>query len=279
MNNHILSNTRVLLIATMLSAMMLTASSMPSLVSTKAFAQQDIASEVNERVNEVLTQVNPLNSEDEDQQQDASDSDTATAADEQQVEDEEATTTAADEQDASDSEASSTPENRDSQINLDSNSQGETSRVEEDERVTVDPIIQTEVQTGINVNADTALVMDEEDCEDANDEVFQGNGQDSNQQARSEGRVGDNGIYVSPKVQTSEQIAYNVNVDVDLVLVEGCDPSDEVVQANDQSDTQVISSGLEASKDGSTTIIPAEQRSEQRSGNIGVNKDVILPVL
>ena len=246
--------------------MMLVASLMPPLVPTGAFAEQHIAADVNGQVDELLAQVNPLQSEDEeDPQQDASDSDTGT-------------TTAADEQDASDDEASSAPENRESQINLDSNSQAETSRVEEDERVTVDPITETEVQTGVNVNADTALVLSEEDCEDANDEVFQGNGQDSNQQARSEGRVGDNGIYVSPKTQTSAQIAYNVNVDVDVVLAEGCNPSDNVVQANDQSDTQGISSDLEVSRDGSITIIPGEQNSHQISGNIGVNRDIIRPV-
>ena len=266
MNNDILLKRPVLVIATMLSAVMLVASLMPTLVPTGAFAEQHIATDVNGQVDELLAQVNPLESEDEeDPQQDVSDSDTGT-------------TTAADEQDASDGEASSTPENRESQINLDSDSQAETSRVEEDEHVTVDPITETEVQTGVNVNADTALVLSEEDCEDANDEVFQGNGQDSNQQARSEGRVGDNGVYVSPKTQTTAQIAYNVNVDVDVVLVEGCNPSDDVVQANDQSATQGISSGLEASRDGSTTIIPAEQRSDQISGNIGVNRDIIRPV-
>ena len=266
MNNDILLKRPVLVIATMLSAVMLVASLMPTLVPTGAFAEQHIATDVNGQVDELLAQVNPLESEDEeDPQQDASDSDRGT-------------TTAADEQDASDDEASSAPENRESQINLDSNSQAETSRVEEDERVTVDPITETEVQTGVNVNADTALVLSEEDCEDANDEVFQGNGQDSNQQARSEGRVGDNGIYVSPKTQTSAQIAYNVNVDVDVVLAEGCNPSDDVVQANDQSDTQGISSDLEVSRDGSITIIPGEQSSHQISGNIGVNRDIIRPV-
>src|SRR5918994_4263086 len=281
MNNHILSNTRVLLIATTLSAMMLAAASMPSLVSTRAFAQQDITSDitsdVNERVNEALTQQPNPNSESEEEEQEASDGDAAAAtADEQEGAGDE-------EQDTSDGDASSsssTPVNpSNSEINLDSNSEEDVNRVEEDDFVTVAPIIQTSVQPDVNVDANTHVITDEEDCEEANDEVTQANLQGSNQQGRSEGEVGDNSIYVGPTVQVSEQISVNVYADTDVILVEGCDlPSDQVTQASVQGSNQGTSSDIEASEEGSTVLIPAYQRSGQTAEHVDINRDIIKHV-
>lgn len=247
MNNYILSNKRVITIATMMSFMMLAASSMPSLVPTGAFAQQEIASDVTEKVNGILTQQSDPNSN-------------------------------SGEQDASDESESATPENApDSDINLEAASEEESSSVEEDDFVTVDPITQTNVQPDVNVGVDTALVMDEEDCDEANTEVVQANGQESDQQASSEGRVGDNSFYVSPKTQLSEQIAVNAHVDLDVVLVEGCNPVDDITQVNAQGSSQGTSSDLSSSPSG-TAIIPSDQRADKHAYNIGVNQDVILPV-
>jgi hypothetical protein len=280
MNNYILSNKRVITIATMLSFMMLAASLMPSLVPTGAFAQQEIASDVTsgvtEKVNGMLNQQSDPNSN---SGEDASDGENTEAA--------AAATTADEEQDASDgSESSSdesesaTPENApDSDINLDSASEEDTSSVEEDDFVTVDPIVQNNIQTDVNAGADVALVMDEEDCDEANTEVVQANGQDSDQQADSEGRVGDNSFYVSPKYQISEQIAVNAHVDLDVVLVEGCTPVDDITQVNAQRSDQGVGSDLSSSGSGTTAIIPANQRADKFAYNIGVNDDYILPVL
>lgn len=256
--------------------MMLAASSMPSLAPTGAFAQQEIASDITEKVNGMLTQQSDPNSNSG--EQDASDGDNTEAA--------AAATTPDEEQDASDgSESSSdesesaTPENApDSDINLDSASEEDSSSVEEDDFVTVDPIVQNNVQTDVNAGADVALVMDEEDCDEANTEEVQANGQDSDQQADSEGRVGDNSFYVSPKYQLSEQIAVNAHVDLDVVLVEGCNPVDDITQVNAQESGQGISSDLSSSPSG-TAIIPADQRADKFAYNIGVNNDYILPVL
>jgi hypothetical protein len=259
----------------MLSFMMLAASSMPSLAPTGAFAQQAIASDVTEKVNGMLTQQSEPNSN---SGEDASDGDNTEAA--------AAAAPADEEQDASDgSESSSdesestTPENApDSDINLDSASEEDSSSVEEDDFVTVDPIVQTNVQPDVNVGVDTAVVMDEEDCDEANTEEVQANVQDSDQQAGSEGRVGDNSFYVSPKYQLSEQIAVNAHVDLDVVLVEGCNPVDDITQVNAQESGQGIGSDLSSSPSG-TAIIPADQRADKIAYNIGVNDDYILPVL
>jgi hypothetical protein len=144
--------------------------------------------------------------------------------------------------------------------------------------VTVDPIVQNNIQTDVNAGADVALVMDEEDCDEANTEEVQANGQDSNQQADSEGRVGDNSFYVSPKYQLSEQIAVNAHVDLDVVLVPGCNPVDDITQVNAQRSNQTTGVDLSSSPSG-TAIVPATQRADKFAYNIGVNDDYILPVL
>lgn len=260
MNNYILSNMRVLMIATMLSGMMLAASLVAPLFPKSAFALQEglpsASGIINEVTDTVSPQSNPGSNSEEELEQDASDGSES----------------------SSDESESATPENApDSDINLDSASEEDSSSVEEDDFVTVDPIIQTNVQPDVNVGVDTALVMDEEDCDEANTEVVQANGQDSDQQAGSEGRVGDNSFYVSPKSQLSEQIGVNAHVDLDIVLVEGCNPVDDITQVNAQESGQEISSELESSPSG-TAIIPADQRADKYAYNIGVNEDVILPV-
>lgn len=259
MNNYILSNKRVLAIATMLSFMMLAASTVPSLVPTTAFAQQSVTSDITTDVDDRLAEkFNPGSNSGEGQQGASQGDDPAPAT--------EAT-------------ESSPPENGpNSEINLDSQSEEDTSRVEEDDFVKVDPILQNDVQNDLNVNVDAALVMDEEDCEEAQNEVVQGNGQQSDQQAGGEGRVGDGNFYISPKSQLSEQFAMNANVDVDVVLVEGCNPVDDITQVNAQQQDQGISSDLSSSPSG-TVIIPADQRADKFAYNLGVNRDVVMPVL
>jgi hypothetical protein len=144
----------------------------------------------------------------------------------------------------------------------------------------VDPITSTAVDVDANVNADTHVITDEEECEEANDEVNQPIAQSADQQeGRSDGAVGDNGVFVSPKTQLATQVALNLNVDTDVILVDGCNtPSDELTQAATQSSDQRTSSDVEGGS-GSTIIIPSTQRVDVISRNIGIDNNVMQPVL
>jgi hypothetical protein len=218
MNNVILSNKRVLMIATMLSAMMLTASSMPSLVPTTAFAQQDLKSDTNALVGAVLTRhLNP-NSENEGQ---SAPEDDAAATDEQEEEraGEAAAATADEGQSAPEDDAAATSvDPLASETNRDPESEEEMSSVDEDDLVTVDPISQTSVDTDVNVNVDTALVMHEEDCEKANDEVTQANGQVSDQGISSDLESSPTGTAIMPADQRADKFAQNIGVNRDFIL-------------------------------------------------------------
>jgi hypothetical protein len=180
------------------------------------------------------------------------------------------------------------------QPSLDSTSEDDTSASEEDTSaseedtsdnggtdydVIVDPIVQTDVEADANVNADTHVITDEEDCDEANDEVNQANVQSADQRGRSDGEVGDNGVYVSPKVQTAEQVGLNINVDTDVIMVDGCNPpSDPFDQSNTQSSVQGTGSDVMKGED-STVVIPAYQTSGAVARNIGINNDEVRPVL
>jgi hypothetical protein len=271
MNIDFVSNKRILMIATMLSSMMLAASMMPSLVPTTAFAQNvPDASVINENVERALSGQSGSDSAaaatEENGQETSDGDDTGSAA-----------ATEEDEQEESDGDTSEvTPVN--SGINLDSNSEEDTTPVNSEDSLTVDPVVQSAVQSDLNVNVDTALVMDEEDCDEASNEVVQANGQESGQQAATEGRVGDNSIFVGPKLQLSEQVALNANVDIDVVLVDGCNPTDDITQVNAQSQDQGIGSDLTSSESG-TAIFPAYQMADNQAYNYGVEQDYVLPVL
>ncbi|HEX6281005.1 MAG TPA: hypothetical protein VFZ67_02125 [Nitrososphaera sp.] len=255
MNNNVLSSKRILLIATMLSAMMLVASSMQSLVLTTAFAQEDM-SDVN--------------------------AEQAAATDEEGEEaaatDEEGEQAAATDEDVSDVNALLTQLNEDTQLNVDFEAQEDINNDEgDDNSVTVDPIVQTSVQPDLNVNVDTHVITDEDDCEDASDDVDQANVQGADQVARSDGEVGEGSVHVTPILQDSRQVALNVNVDTDAILVEGCNPSDEANQANVQGADQEATRDLELGQD-STIIIPTDQNAGVFGLNIALDHDVIEPV-
>ncbi|HEX2472616.1 MAG TPA: hypothetical protein VHJ59_07690 [Nitrososphaera sp.] len=245
MNNNVLSSKRILLIATMLSAMMLVASSMQSLVLTTAFAQEDM-SDVN--------------------------------AEQAAATDEEGEEAAATDEDVSDVNALLTQLNEDTQLNVDFEAQEDINNDEgDDNSVTVDPIVQTSVQPDLNVNVDTHVITDEDDCEDASDDVDQANVQGADQVARSDGEVGEGSVHVTPILQDSRQVALNVNVDTDAILVEGCNPSDEANQANVQGADQEATRDLELGQD-STIIIPTDQNAGVFGLNIALDHDVIEPV-
>jgi len=213
MNSNTVSRKLVLMIATMLSTVMLAASSMSSLAPATAFAQPDGS------VDDLLAQIS--------------------------------------------SSSDSQNESRENEGGANS--------------VTVDPIVQTAVQPAVNVNVNTHVITDKANCEEANDNVDQANGQSADQQGRSDGTVGEGSLYVSPKVQTAQQIGLNVNVDTDVILADGCTPHDNLNQANDQSTSQDAGSNVDAGK-GSNIILPTIQNSGTLAQNLNVNNDVIQPV-
>jgi hypothetical protein len=244
----------MLLIATIMSAIILAVSPLTSLVSTQAFAQSEQSDKIVESVLDKLSQDDTSNQEEDSNNQD--DNSVNEGSEEGGV-------------------AAVDPT---AQINLDSNNQDDNSVNEgDDNSITVDPKTQTSVQPGINVNVDTHVIMDEENCEDANDEVTQANVQDANQEALSDGEVGEGSIYVSPKLQTSTQIALNVNVDTDVILADCGVPSDELTQANVQRPTQRAGGTIEAD-DEHWIIVPANQRADVIGLNIGEDTDVIRPL-
>jgi hypothetical protein len=172
------------------------------------------------------------------------------------------------------------------QISPDSTSEEDTSASEEDTSdnagsdndVVVDPVVETEAEADTNVNADTHVITDEADCDEANDEVNQANEQSVDQGDRADGEVGDNGLFVSPKLQTAAEFGLNLNVDTDVILVEGCNPpSDDLNQANAQSADQ--STGSDVAGEDVTVVDPTRQIANVFAQNIGVDNDVVRPVL
>lgn len=144
-----------------------------------------------------------------------------------------------------------------------------------DNSVVVDPIAQTEVEVDVNVDANTHVISDEEDCDEASDEVSQENDQNPTSEARSDGNVGDDSVYVSPKAQTTVLVAENINVDTDVVP-EGCDPADRVNQDNDQSPSQIAGGNVETGENPITNL-QIHQRAFALAENRNVDTDATIP--
>jgi hypothetical protein len=147
--------------------------------------------------------------------------------------------------------------------------------VDGDNSVTSDPIVQTSNDVDMNVDVNTDVITDEEDCDAASSEESQENDQGSSQEARSDGDVGDNSIFVSPQVQDTEQVAGNVYADVDVVP-EGCNPTDTVNQENDQGSSQSAGGDVEYGT-GSIIEISTHQRAETIAFNHNLNTDATIP--
>jgi hypothetical protein len=141
--------------------------------------------------------------------------------------------------------------------------------------VEVDPIIQTNVGVDVNTNVDTAVVTDEEDCDEASNDVNQEISQPSEQQASRDVEAGDDSLYVGPIIQTSEQVGLNYNVDTDVILVEGCQPADDVNLETSQSSDQYYNRNIDAGE-GSTLILPTDQRADQIAESRAINTDVFV---
>jgi hypothetical protein len=144
-----------------------------------------------------------------------------------------------------------------------------------DNSVVVDPIAQTEVEVDVNVDANTNVISDEEDCDEASDEVSQENDQNPSSEARSDGNVGDNSYYVSPKAQTTVLVGENINVDTDVVP-EGCNPQDRVNQENDQDPSQIAGGDVETGENPITNL-QIYQRAFVLGENRNVENDATIP--
>jgi hypothetical protein len=141
--------------------------------------------------------------------------------------------------------------------------------------VEVDPIIQTNVGVDVNTNVDTAVVTDEEDCEEASNDVTQEISQPSDQEASRDVEQGEGSLYVNPVVQTNAQVGFNTNVDYDVILVDGCQPEDNVSQGTLQDSNQQANRDIEAGA-GSDQLLPTFQRSDQIAQNRQINEDILI---
>jgi len=139
--------------------------------------------------------------------------------------------------------------------------------------VVVDPIIHTGVQADVNTNVDTAVVMDEGDCEEANNDLASETSQSSNQQANRDIEAGEGSMYVNPIVQTGVQAGVNTNVDSDTILVEGCQPADSVSSTSEQSSNQQANRDIEG---GGGTVLPTYQTEHQITRNTAINADRVI---
>jgi hypothetical protein len=144
-----------------------------------------------------------------------------------------------------------------------------------DNSVVVDSIAQTEVDVDLNVDVNTDVITDEEDCDEASDEVSQENDQNPSSEARSDGNVGDDSVYVSPKAQTTVLVAENINVDTDVVP-EGCNPGDRVNQDNDQSPSQIAGGDVETGENPITNL-QIHQRAFALAENRNVDTETTIP--
>jgi hypothetical protein len=143
--------------------------------------------------------------------------------------------------------------------------------------VEVDPILQTNVQADVNTNVDTTVVTDPEDCDEASNDETQQISQSSDQLADRDVQTGENSLYVNPVVQTSVQAAFNYNVDSDVVLVEGCQPVDNVNTETSQSSSQQANRDIERGE-GSDLELPTFQRQVTIGQNHQINEDVYAPL-
>jgi hypothetical protein len=136
------------------------------------------------------------------------------------------------------------------QTYLDSANQEDTSN----DRATRNEIVpstggQRSFQGSANINEDNDVLIGQ--CIDGhvqindNDEVAQTNIQSTDQESDSEDEVNDGGIIANKAVQDASEVATNMNVDNDLVIILGCqsgtieiNDNDEVAQTNIQSTDQ-----------------------------------------
>src|SRR5829696_890166 len=117
------------------------------------------------------------------------------------------------------------------QVSPDSTSEEDTTASEEDTTaseedtsdnagtgdVVVDPVVETAAEADTNVNADTHVITDEEDCDEANDDLNQANDQSVDETTGNDLEAGEDSTIVDPTRQVSNLFAQNIGVDNDVV--------------------------------------------------------------
>ena len=218
-NNIIVPNKPVLLIATMISTIMLVASSIPSLVPAMAFAQQDGSAR------DLLGQLN-LDSDNQDNIAENEGDDNSVLVDPTIQTSVQTAVNINNDNDVAFSEGCAEINDDDQVIQV--NEQAADQVVHKnndvgDGGVLVDPTIQTSVQTAVNINNDNDVYI-VLGCHDGdvkisdNDQVIQVNEQIANQEVLSDSEEGDGGVLVSQQTQRSTQTAINHNEDNDRVV-------------------------------------------------------------
>jgi hypothetical protein len=191
MSNKIISNKYVLLTATILSALMVVTSAVPSLLPTIAFAQPSDVEVDPTTQTDVPTGVNVNVDPDVIFSEDCEDIDAAEETE---------------------------------QVNQQPVEQKDNNNNDVDDGgLLVEPTVQTAALTGLNINVDTDVFIVWQ-CEDgtvdinSSDETEQGNIQPVEQQT-SDSEVGEDSELISPDTQTAQLTALNYNVEDEHLVV------------------------------------------------------------
>jgi hypothetical protein len=161
--------------------------------------------------------------------------------------------------------------------------------------VVVEPTIQASVQTAVNINVDSDVLI-VLGCFDGNveisddDKVTQVNEQTVSQEVHKNNDVGDGGMLVSPTIQKATSTALNYNAENDRVVFithpklvtrsPGCvlninDDDDKVTQVNEQTVNQEVLSDSEVG-DGGMLFSPTIQKATSTALNYNADKDVVI---
>ncbi|HJU34457.1 MAG TPA: hypothetical protein VJ695_04975 [Nitrososphaera sp.] len=104
------------------------------------------------------------------------------------------------------------------QLNRDSNKQEDIGDNRgPDNKMAVDPIVQTSVQTAVNIAVDVDVVTDKENCEEASDNVNQINDLSSSQSAGSTSNEEEDNTF-SLILQKEDSVAKNKSVNMDAII-------------------------------------------------------------
>jgi hypothetical protein len=278
-----------LLIATMLSAIMLAATSIPSLSPATAFAQHV------EPVDNLLGQLNVDPNNDGNLVENIVEDKSVTVDPTIQVSTQTATNVNNDNDVAF---LEGCADISDDDVVTQTNRQAANQVVHKDSEVgdgglVVEPTIQVSTQTATNVNNDNDVYIvlgcddDDSNLEISDDDVVtQTNRQAANQVVHKDSEVGDGGLVVNPHIQRSTQTATNVNNDNDVYIVLGGDDDDsnleisdddKVTQLNEQIANQVVHKDSEVG-DGGLVVNPHIQRSAQTATNYNEDNDRVVLV-
>src|SRR5215212_8672195 len=192
MNNNTVSRKLVLMIATMLSTVMLAASSMSSLAPATAFAQQDGS------VDDLLAQISSSSDSQNESRENEAGANSVTVNPIVQT----AVQPAAN-------------DNVDQANDQSADQQGRSDGTVGEGSLYVSPKVQTAQQVGLNVNVDTDVIL-ADGCT-PRDNLNQANDQSTSQDAGSNVDAGKGSNIILPTIQNSGTLAQNQNVNNDVI--------------------------------------------------------------